>query len=198
MSRGLPTKLVDLSGLPTEAPEPSPEQRVMFLEAVLRGASLHTAAGAAGLAYTSFFRLKLRDAVFAAELEAAIDLRKLSLEEIAIKYAVEGVPMRETRRTVKPIVVDGDLLESVEETTLESNTFSPHALLQFLLRGQMREKYGTEHSKRDLSVTPGAPPALRTNEDAMRVLKKLREDLRPSIEGTATEVKTEDDGSDLV
>lgn len=205
MTRGLPKRMVDLTALPTAAPVPTAEQRAMFLEAVLRGASVHVAASAAGLPYRSFFHLRLSDEAFAAELEMAKEERATILEEIAIKFAVEGVAHETVKRVSKPVEIEGepltdvagDQVTSVEETVTTGREFGPHSLLQFLLRGQLREKYGTDRREDHLTVNPGAPPAVRTNADAQRLLERMRVELRPVIDGQAVEVK-HDDGADLV
>ncbi len=188
-----PSLVPDASTLPVVAPVPTSAQQVQFLEAVTRGATQHHAAADLDLPLLSFGMLKRSDSQFASALAVALELRNDAraelLEGVAHEYAVHGVSRDR-------IVGKGDSAQVVQITE-----FNAHALLQFLLKGTMREKYGTEHTKLDANITDAPFSRLPGSEaDAKKLLARVDAELRkmlPAIESTAVEVKP-DDGSDLV
>lgn len=182
-------------------------QQAQFLDLLCNGASQLHACQLMGIPMLLVWRERHANPEFEEFLGYVIEhARPHALEEIAIQFATRGIPKRETKRVTKPVVIEGvplkdemdDPIMMAEETIVEGNEFNAHSLLQFMLRGQQREKYGTDHKKVDATVSPGAPPAVRTSDDAQRLLARMREELKPVIEGTATEVPTPDDGSDLI
>jgi hypothetical protein len=190
-------------GLPERMPQ---HQQAQFLDMLCNGASQIHACQTIGIPLLLVWRERHANPEFDDFLAYVIDhARPHALEELAIQFATRGVDYETVKRTSAPIYVKGEpLLDLVgdpvtvgEETITTGHEFGSHTLLQFLLKGQQREKYGTEHSKKDITVSPGAPAAVRTNDDAQRLLLKMKNELRPVIEGTAIEVQP-DDGSDLV
>lgn len=185
-------------GLPERMPV---EQQARFLDMLCNGASQHHACSVMGIPLLLVWRERKANPEFDSWLTYVLEnARPQALEEIAVQFATQGIPKRETKRVDKPIIVEGHHLgNAVEETVTEGNEFNSHSLLQFMLRGQQREKYGTTHVESNLNVKR-EPVTIRDAKDAQRLLAKVNEELRkvlPAIDGEATEV-VEDDGSDLV
>lgn len=179
------------------------EQQARFLDALCNGASQMDAVKAMGIPMLLVWRERHANKEFDDFLGYVIEhARPHALEEIAIAFATRGVEHQTVKRTTTPVVIEGrplrdemdDPLMVHEETVTTGREFGSHTLLQFLLKGQQRDKYGTEHKKLDATVTPGAPPAVRTTDDAQRLLARMKDELRPVLEGEVLP----DDGSDLV
>lgn len=206
----VPEKLLpDLTSLSPELYPGMPErmsmaQQAQFLDLLCNGASQRHACRVMGIPLLLVQRERRMNPDFADWLQYVLtNARPQALEEIAVEFATRGIPKREVRRVQKPVVIDGVPLKDehdepilvAEETVTEGNEFNSHALLQFLLKGQQREKYGTEHKKLEANVNT-QPVTIRNEKDAQRLLNKVREQLRealPPIEGEVI-----NDGSDLV
>lgn len=177
----------------------SPEQQAHFLDLLCHGADQLHACEVMGIPLLLVWRERHANDEFDQWLEyVTSNARPRALEEIAIRFATRGIPKRETKRVTKPIIVEGmHLGDAVEESVTESNEFNSHSLLQFLLRGQQREKYGTEHKKLEANVNT-QPVALRENEDAKRVLERVKAELAKAMRASAVDGEVLNDGEDLV
>jgi hypothetical protein len=182
----------------------SVEQQHQFLDLLCNGSSQIDAVRSMNIPMLLVWRERHANPEFDDFMHYVIEnARPQALEEIAVSFATQGVEWRREARSEKPVLVDGKPVEGLsgeQLTTVETSVqmgheYGPHTLLQFLLKGQQRAKYGTEHKQIEANVNT-TPPAVRKDEDAKRLLARMREELRPVIEGEI--VNNDDDGSDLV
>lgn len=159
-----------------------PWQKTAFLEMLICGDSQHRAASKLGIPLMRVIRESSLDEQFSKDRALALSARVDALEELAIEFA--------TRGTEEDVYHMGIPVGS-------KTNFGPHALLQFLLKGNKPERY-KDRTEQTVLVTDTPPPAVRDDRDAKKLLALMHAELRPAIEGVCVEVKQTDDGSDLV
>lgn len=161
-------------------------QRTQFLDLVAQGDTQHRAASKLGVPFWVVGATRRADERFNEMVQAAVEIRDMvigdMIEETLAKQAVDGY------------------LEEVYHQGIvvgEKRVYGNNGNAQFLLRGLKREKYGTERSEQKLDVQQHEPPpAVRNDNDAKRLLARMKQELLPVIDGTFREVTN--DGSDLV
>lgn len=158
LPKSLSPGLEAVGEIAAEQPRLTPLEKAAFLELICIGSNQHRAAKAIGVTMLQIARERMLDSQFADDLMTAKDMRVEAMEELAIEFATRG----NLRDVYHNGLVVGDEV-----------VHGPHNLLQFLLKGNMRDKYGVERTEvRD--TTSDAPPVIRNDGDAKRLLAKLR------------------------
>jgi hypothetical protein len=126
---------------------------------------------------TTIFRVarsRELDPAFLEVEQSAYEARGKALEELAIEFGTQG--------TLEDVYHQGLVVG-------EKINYGPHALLQFLLRGHMRDKYGTDRVEQDMRVSTAQPPPLVSrDDDAARLLAQIRKDIA-TIDTVRTDVE---------
>lgn len=107
--------------------------RETFLANLARGLSVTGSAAAAGLSRSVVYVWQNEDPKFAAAWLDAIEGGTDTMEDEARRRAVDGVP--------EPIVTMGKLVRNADGSVMTVQKYSD-SLLQFLLKGRRREKFG--------------------------------------------------------
>lgn len=157
--------VVNVTGVHSEVVWLDDQQRQRFLTLVAQGMSFVSASNEIGVPYMAIGRELVINEQFATDLEAAKELRKLALEEIAIEQSTVGVD--------EPLTYQGEVMthEITGEPVTVKKLVTGNSLLLALLKANSPDKFGDK-----LTVNPGSkdvPSKITKNAERDKLLALL-------------------------
>ena len=137
--------------------------KARFLEVLSETANVAEARKAVGLTARRLFLLKESDPEFSRDWELCFNIGISSLESEAVRRAKDGVP--------EPVWYKGEEVGSVQKYS--------DGLLQFLLKGNMREKYGDRIQADLRTITIPQEKLKALSDEELQALANITEKLVP-------------------
>ncbi|MCA9340321.1 MAG: terminase [Candidatus Saccharibacteria bacterium] len=137
--------------------------KARFLEVLSETANVTEARKAVGLTARRLFLLKESDPEFSRDWELCFNIGISSLESEAVRRAKDGVP--------EPVWYKGEEVGSVQKYS--------DGLLQFLLKGNMREKYGDRIQADLRTITIPQEKLKALSDEELQALANITEKLVP-------------------